>query len=140
MSLGFVSSPFSTVSASGSVSGALRGEKTQMGRLRPRYRQGRCYELAFKFQSRDDRFVGWKLVHGEIVRPGDGKSMGHAWLESAGKIYDPVFDKTYEIESYMTKFQAKAIASYSQSEAIETAMKFERPHFGPWHGAPGQRA
>ena len=34
---------------------------------RPRKRLGRCYELAYNYLHKDDRFVRWRLVHGEIA-------------------------------------------------------------------------
>ena len=100
-------------------------------KLKPRYRQGRCYELAWKYQSRDDRFAEWTLVHGEIISPGDGKLIPHAWLKHRDKIYDPVHDETFDAEVYLAKYMAKPIASYSREAATKAAV--DNGHFGPWH-------
>jgi hypothetical protein len=100
--------------------------------LRPRYRSGRCYELAWKYLAYEARFEGWRLVHGEIISPiGDGQPMEHAWLEKEGNIYDPVFDKVFQAADYRTKYHAKATLVYSQTNAMRLGA--ERGHYGPWN-------
>jgi hypothetical protein len=106
-----------------------------MGRLRPKYRQGRCYELAWRYQAIDERYADWTLVHGEIVSPiGDGEPMGHAWLQQSDTIHDPVSDGKFGLQDYMTKYKAQVIACYSQREAAQIAV--QNGHYGPWHGVP----
>jgi hypothetical protein len=61
-----------------------------MVRLRPKYREGRCYELAYKHLERDERFSAdtWSLVHGMVISPGDlnDQPLGHAWLEQGDRL------------------------------------------------------
>lgn len=96
-----------------------------------RRRAGRCYELSWKYQMDDERFAGWSLVQGEIVFPiGNGQSMGHAWLQHDGVIYDPVPDLTLPAADYIAKYKANAITSYSPEEAALIGAR--SGHFGPW--------
>jgi hypothetical protein len=112
-----------------------------VGRLKPKYRQGRCYELAYKHLERDDRFTdrNWTLVHGEVISPAEfnGQPLGHAWLQRGGRIYDPVFDREFDSLTYFAKYKANAIAAYTRAEAVRLAVA--HGHYGPWHGQPGGR-
>jgi hypothetical protein len=103
-----------------------------MTRLGPGDRQGRCFELAWKHQNRDERFFfGWTLVHGTVVsRIGDGNRIAHAWLQLDDTIYDPVFDRTFDRDSYTAEYQAEPITQYTPEEAIRAALA--HAHFGPW--------
>jgi hypothetical protein len=102
-----------------------------MTRLRPRKRDGRCYELAWKYQSDDDRFAEWTLVHGEVAMLINGSTrMLHAWLTNEGKVYDPVLDRLFNEAAYTQLVAAKSFAWYSRREAAK--MVLEHDHFGPW--------
>jgi hypothetical protein len=101
-------------------------------KLRPRFRQGRCYELAWRFLVHDSRFVSsWDLVHGEITSPiGDGEPIGHAWLISQKRVYDPVSDSEWICSDYLAKYGAKPHERYSRTNAMEIGAKLG--HYGPW--------
>ena len=100
-------------------------------RFRPRRRQGRCYELAWKYLMWDDRFADWSLVHGEIISPiGDDKPMGHAWLALGDLVYDPVHAMQFNALAYTAKYAAVAIARYTRRDAL--GLGEETGHFGPW--------
>lgn len=97
---------------------------------RPRRRHGRCYELAYRFQSDDP---AWLLVHGTVRI--NGSHSGHAWLERDGSVYDVVLDITARRAEYVTRFAAVTLAAYSRKEAAEHALATR--HFGPWAGGEG---
>ena len=101
-----------------------------MTRLRPRKREGRCYELAWRFLFEDDRFADWKLVHGE-ARGRDDCPVGHAWLDHAGAdvVYDPVLGKFFPRGLYQHKFGAVALRAFTQGEALAA---LAHGHYGPW--------
>jgi hypothetical protein len=98
---------------------------------RPRKRQGRCYELAWKHQSDDERFSDWTLVHGEVRGP-EGAPTGHAWLESPGGewTYCPVIDKTLARVLYRRTYAARRSSTWTRKEAAQMALT--HGHFGPW--------
>lgn len=96
---------------------------------RPRKRLGRCYELAYNYLHKDDRFVRWRLVHGEI---GEGRlAIGHAWLKRGALIYDPVLDEFFHAWSYRERFDAVALESFTMSDCL----KWIGVHgtYGPWN-------
>jgi hypothetical protein len=100
-----------------------------MARLRPRTRLGRCYELSWKYQCDDDRFVGWLLVHGEGNSKA-GERIGHAWLEFGDCVFDPVENATYEKTAYYARYGAKCLHTYEPKEAALAATA--HGHFGPY--------
>lgn len=104
-----------------------RWDKAVM-RLLPRDREGRCYELAWKYQANDHRFVSWDLVHGEIVE--DGLVLGHAWLVFGQQVYDPILDQEFSAADYLAKFKAKPIRRYARVDALRIGP--QHLHFGPW--------
>lgn len=90
-------------------------------------REGRCYELAFWGAARAPE---WVIVHGECVGPYGLGRMGHAWLEHAGVVYDPVLDKLFDASEYEARVEAIAHARYTYLQACEYAA--EARHLGPW--------
>lgn len=115
--------------------------EARISRLKPKYRQGRCYELAYKHLERDDRFTvgNWTLVHGEVISPANlnDQPLGHAWLQHGDRIYDIGFDREFDSQTYFGKYKAKTIASYTRAEAFRLILA--HGHYGPWHGQPGLR-
>ena len=105
-----------------------------MARIRPRYRQGRCYELSWRYLLFDERFEDWALVHGTVVSPiGNGDAIGHAWLKCArdGTIYDPVLDLVMGATEYAAKYRAIEVACYNRIKAAAAALA-EKATYGPW--------
>jgi hypothetical protein len=94
---------------------------------RLRKRHGRCYELAFRGACRAQE---WLIVHGECVGPLGCGRMGHAWLQSGESVYDPVLDRTYNLEDYRTQFAAVEHARYTFLAASRQASS--SGHVGPW--------
>ena len=116
-------------------------------KLRPRFRQGRCYELAWRFLVHDSRFVSsWDLVHGEITSPiGDGEPIGHAWLISQKRVYDPVSDSEWICSDYLAKYGAKphediaALTPWRSEQSLVTTdlgHLLKRPHDGGQTSVP----
>ena len=100
-------------------------------RPRPRYRRGRCYELAWRCLAYDERFALWDLVHGEIVSPiGNGDRIGHAWLANDQQVYDPVSNHVFDWSDYLKKYKARAIARYRAHDAM--LVSGQHHHYGPW--------
>jgi hypothetical protein len=100
-------------------------------RLIPRRREGRCYELAFRYLRSDERYEkGWDLVHGEIDS-GDGP-IGHAWLvrQDGEMIYDPVLGEEFATATYWLRFDVAEKRRFSGGEAARCLVKFG--HYGPW--------
>ena len=102
-----------------------------MARLRPKRRQHRCYELAWRYLAYDDRFAEWTLVHGAISSRIDCDPIGHAWLQKDDTIYDPVTNRKSDLLDWVAENGAKAICSYSHAEAMRIGG--ESGHYGPWH-------
>ena len=104
-----------------------------MGELRPkpRIREGRCYELSYKYLLSDD-FRDWQLVHGEgqPEEPFDGPRIGHSWLERKDEVFDPVRDKTFVKDEYYNRFKVTIFGKWTIEEAAKQAV--EARHFGPW--------
>jgi hypothetical protein len=100
-----------------------------MGRLRPRTREGRCYELAWKYLIQDERFANWILVHGQGRGP-DGQRIGHAWLEFEGQSYDATLDQFFDTTVYQMKFATGIGRKFTAREAAIIAS--QAGHFGPW--------
>jgi hypothetical protein len=101
-------------------------------RLRPRIRQGRCYELSYRFLLWDDRFAtSWDLVLREIISPiGDGKPIGYAWLIRDQGVFDSNSDTERSWNNYSAKYKAKPFVRYSRTQAI--ALGTRLGHYGPW--------
>jgi hypothetical protein len=100
-------------------------------KLRPQGREGRCYELAFRYLRSDERYEkGWDLVHGEIDSA-DGLTR-HAWLirQDGGMIYDPVLGEEFATAAYRLRFNAAEKRRYTGGEAARCFVKFG--HYGPW--------
>jgi hypothetical protein len=93
-------------------------------KLRPKNRQKRCYELAWRYLCTDERYNdgSWSLVQGEITSKISGIPLGHAWLiSSTGRVYDPVHNEQYSSADYTTKFNAIPQNTYSLKEPSELA-------------------
>jgi hypothetical protein len=105
-------------------------------KIRPRNRQKRCYELAWRYLCADERYgSGWSLVQGQITPKETGAPFGHAWLVSdAGRVYDPVKNLEYGRAEYETEFKAEAMLIYSLKEAGRLGAEFG--HYGPWVWPP----
>lgn len=94
-------------------------------KYRPRKRQGRCYELAFKFLMDDPT---WTLVHGRV--DSSGAVIGHAWLERDGWVFDPVLNRTLLWDDFATRHRAARLASFNGPDAARRALA--SGHSGPW--------
>ena len=106
-----------------------------MTRLRPKYRSGRCYELAWRYLIFDERFAdgGWLLVHGEIVSPiGSGLPIQHAWLSGPKGVFDPVSNRYFDSAEYETRYSARENTTYAREEARKVGL--DAGHYGPWPG------
>jgi hypothetical protein len=101
-----------------------------MSTFGPRGCIGCCYELAWKYQAKDERFADWLLVHGE-VNGAEGRRTGHAWLERGASIFDPVSNVTLPAASYYGQHDARSFETYDQTEAASAALL--HGHLGPWH-------
>ena len=102
-------------------------------RLNPRNRQGRCYELAWRYLIEDERYShGWKLVQGEVQRATDGFRFGHAWLisDDGSSIYDPCLDKLFAAANYNSTFNTSVNLKCTPRQAAELSLSDS--HFGPW--------
>ena len=102
-----------------------------MARLRPKRRQRRCYELAWRYLAYDNRFAEWTLVHGAISSPIDGCPIGHAWLQKDDTIYDPAANRKSNAKDWVAAHRAKVICSYSPADAMRIGA--QNGHYGPWH-------
>jgi len=98
---------------------------------RPRKRQGRCYELAFKLLTDDPT---WTLVHG--VANSGGADIGHAWLERDGWVFDPVLNRSLAWIDYATDRRAVRLASFTAQDAARRAVA--SGHYGPWDCEQGE--
>jgi hypothetical protein len=106
-------------------------------KLKPRNRQKRCYELAYRYLCWDDRYNDgcWSLVQGEMISKVTGLPYGHAWLMSdSSRVYDPVHNKEYSKADYAAEFNAIPLMTYSLKEALRTGA--EQGHYGPWIWPP----
>ena len=71
----------------------------------------------------------WQLVHGS-TRGANGSTVGHAWLEFDGMVYDPVLDVEMTARDFAEQYAASTTAIYSVQEATRATIKFG--HYGPW--------
>jgi hypothetical protein len=102
-------------------------------RLNPKNREGRCYELAWRYLIEDERYChGWKLVQGEVQRRTDRFRFGHAWLISDDdtRVYDPCLDQQLAASDYISIFNASANLKCTPRQAAELILT--HGHFGPW--------
>lgn len=93
-------------------------------------RQGKCYPLAYEYlmDQPDDDAV---LVHGTVTT-----GIGHAWVESHGKVYDPVLDDFIDRDLYYRDADlGGAGAKPEKIYTIEQAQAAANDHYGPWHEA-----
>jgi hypothetical protein len=97
-----------------------------MIKRRYRDRPWRCYELAYLTQLDNPE---WQLVHG-ITRGPQGSTIGHAWLEFDGMVYDAVVDVEMAARDFAEQYEACSTAIYSIEEAAQAAIK--SGHYGPW--------
>jgi hypothetical protein len=94
-------------------------------KLRPKNRQKRCYNLAWRYLCTDERYNegSWSLVQGEITSKISGIPLGHSWLiSSTGRAYDPVHNEQYSSADYTTKFNATP-----QKEVVSEAVAAHSP-------------
>ena len=68
------------------------------------------------------------LVHGRIA---GNNRLGHAWIESQGRIWDPVSNKWFPRQKYLSGTLAVADKRYSLVEMSEQIAA--SGHSGPWH-------
>ena len=87
---------------------------------------GRCYQLAYLSLLINPE---WQLVHGS-TRGANGSTVGHAWLEFDGMVYDPVLDVEMTARDFAEQYAASTTAIYSVQEATRATIKFG--HYGPW--------
>jgi hypothetical protein len=99
-------------------------------RIRPRIRKSRCYELCGRYQLGD---VSWTLVHGSVQEE-HRLRIDHAWLKRDGWVYDAVLDRSFPELTYLHKFAAVEVATFSPEEAARRMV--ETGHHGPWRERP----
>lgn len=97
-----------------------------MGSGRLKDRVGRCYELAFQEIQRGEKWD--HLAHGYLHY--QGACIHHAWLESSGAVYDPVFDAEFPKEAYYGLFQAQDVILYTPKQVAVQALL--TGVYGPW--------
>ena len=109
---------------------------------------GDCYEVAFRTLLELCDLVetgiaaekGWtltplSLVHGTtvpLIGPAKGKTIDHAWVETAGDILELTNGKQnrYSRTNWQTTFTGVARARYTKEQAQRLAK--ETGHYGPW--------
>ena len=74
------------------------------------------------------------LVHGSVYWSVNGRvnlRIGHAWIETYGRVWDPVENVYYASEIYYRTSEAVAERRYTRFEAA--GMFKDLGHYGPWH-------
>lgn len=102
-------------------------------------RDGDCYEMAAKYVGLAGGMgarAGSVLVHGVTKGPPGAPRMGHAWaITPEGNVYDGVFGKVFERETYYAWAGANEEVRYSPREA--RAKMVSTGNFGCWHETEG---
>lgn len=107
-------------------------------------RMGTCYVDVYKHFCHENTIPGMVLVHGVLHGRNDleGWTYGHAWLELADVVLQPVKQKggkSYGLayinrkeQFYETyKVDEKLVKRYTKRQALSKGIK--SGHFGPWH-------
>ncbi len=93
-------------------------------------REGRCYELAMKFQWDNP---GWVLVHATVRAPCGPVArvpIDHAFVESDGEVFDPVLAQFFPSSEYYRTYKVTDARRYDSATAAQTMLL--EGHFGPW--------
>ena len=90
---------------------------------------GLCYELAGRHVLKTKK---GSLVHGKITTVSG--VIGHAWVETNSKVYDPCAGVTVSKKEYYEFASAVPERKYTAHEAMLLAVK--TGHWGPWHTNP----
>lgn len=109
-----------------------------MPKRKPHEREGRCYELAWKFVH-EQRMKGddsWILVHG-MIRTSKFPTYPHAWAEhmdgedtARGIVWEPQENEIWPIRKwYKSVIMVKE--AYNVGEAIKLVLRTE--HYGPYN-------
>ncbi len=74
----------------------------------------------------------WRVVHGEVnaLAKDDSVRIGHAWLESEIKVFDPVPNKISRRDDFYRHFRPTKLDRFSLTELAK--MIAEQGHYGPW--------
>jgi len=91
-------------------------------------REGRCYELAFKYMQWHNKYT---LIHASVFSYVFGCRMAHALVELDDDIiYEPVADVYFNKQKLYARFKVREFKRYTMHEAIELAIA--TGHYGPW--------
>jgi len=97
-------------------------------------REGRCYELAGRFQQENPE---WVLVHADTLPPTGpyaGTTFDHAFVERDGVVFDPVFAELFPAQEFYTVYGVTNTRKFDARTAAGLLLK--ENHWGPW-GDPG---
>jgi len=97
-------------------------------------REGRCYQLAWKFLNdlAKKKGAGTKafLVHGTIVGGMPARTIAHAWVEFGDEVYEPQHGDTWKKEEFYGNFKAVSGKVYRTEDALIKAVLYKS--YGPW--------
>ena len=91
---------------------------------------GRCYDTAAREIISGRVSEGSILVHGRI-----GGSLGHAWIELAGRIWDPESKQWFPKDEYLSGTRAVEDRRYTREGMAQQIA--DSGHSGPWHAGLG---
>lgn len=92
-------------------------------------REGRCYELAFRFLS--DNPEGARLIHALVYSPALHRNIGHALVDVRSElIYEPVLAGFFIKNQLYESYHVEELASYSRVEAATLLLSSR--NYGPW--------
>lgn len=90
-------------------------------------RLGRCYELAGRYASANERDT---LVHGSIQGLGNPR-IQHAWVAlENGNIWEPTTGEYWPKQAFEGLFHPQEDKHYGFEEALKNTLRYK--HWGPW--------
>lgn len=91
-------------------------------------REGRCYELAARFVSKNE---GCVLVYGSAELGVEGKRIDHAWVETdGGFIWEPITDGFYEPDAFNRRVKPIVKKRISYEETVRQVQR--NPNSDQW--------